>query len=227
MWNVSFVPYKLKERRVKHGPLSKGVKLNNSFMSFYFPKGENMAGGKVINSEYNLKKREGIVTFKGDRSPLSALRSNYGDATRSLWMGDTAGDTWTGGDLYEIGNGQRVAPSLKDVKRISENKWKATFVPYNMEHQIVEAVPLTNTERKRGMQIMKHFLPSKNGWFHHTYNESTGVGHVHIISPNDPTKSKRFAGINGKLRVVGGYNRENLYNGSYGLQLKIARKQQK
>ena len=200
--DVTFIPYRIQTSHVNDKPLSKSVKLNDKFMRFYFRKdnAKTRTGQVILNTSYDTKKREGIVTIKTKTSPLANLRNLYGNANKQAWRGIDADDTWMGGDLYEIQN-KEIAPSLKKLKKIGNDTWEATFVPYELAADFVEAVPLTKSEQKLGTTIMQHILKPKNGWFQHTYNMVKGVGHARIIFPaNNVLSAKRLRGINGKVK---------------------------
>lgn len=220
-WDVQFAPYRVNFHNVNHKLLSKKVKLSDNFIRHYFPVGEKVMFSRwsnsisVKSSKYDPQLRKGIVRFKvmnsykgSTKNLVSNIREYYGDATKKKWQGSLAGDTWTCGDLYYTNQLKyAILPSFEKIRKVGNGLWEATFVPYQEAHTIMKSIPLTKTEEKYGLNILKHLLPEKNGWFGHKFNQ--GIGHVYTISNSSPKdnliKSKLFTG-----------NEQNLNNSAWG-----------
>ena len=56
-----------------------------------------------------------------------------------------------------------ILPSFEKIRKIGDGLWEATFVPYEQAHTIMKSTPLTKTEQKYGVNILKHLLPEKTG----------------------------------------------------------------
>lgn len=235
-WDVPFIPYRATVfNDPDYKPLPKNVELSDNFIRHYFPIGEaelvTEEPVSIISSKYDPQRRKGIVRFKvinshnkvSTKKLVSNLRESYGDATKKKWQGDAAGNTWMCGDTY-YKNKLQIAPSFEKIIKVGDGLWEATFVPYELDTS-VKYVPLTKTEQKYGVNILKHLLPEKNGWFGHKFNQ--GVGHVYKISntslKNNLIKTKLFKPVSELYDQNFNYNSRKYFKRTsrdwYGLEL--------
>ena len=230
IFKLQFVPYRVNLHTIDHKPLAKKMELSDDFIRHYFPIGQQVISEpvSVISSEYDPQRRKGIVRFKiiknykvSTKNLVSNIRESYGDATKKKWEGEWAANTWMGGDMYYTNQLKyAILPSFEKIRKVGDGLWEATFVPYEQAHTVMKYVPLNKTEQKYGMNILKHLLPEKNGWFGHKFNQ--GVGHVHTSDSslkNNLIKSKLFNGNNQNFT----YNSRKYFKANqnvYGLKFK-------